>query len=131
MQKKLTKIVIGGSRDFVDYTFFEFRLNSYLIMKKLEYEDIELVSGGARGVDTLAKMFALNNNILFKEFPVLPNEWKILGKGAGMIRNEKMLRYGDSAVAFWDGKSKGTNHMINLFKKSGKPIEIAFITTDK
>lgn len=72
MQRKLTKVVIGWSRNFVDYSFFKFKLNSCLIMRKLEYENIELVSGGARGTDSLAKMFALKNNIVLRNFQLHP-----------------------------------------------------------
>ena len=49
-----------------------------------------------------------------KEFPA---QWNEFGKRAGYIRNEEMAKYADACVAFWDGESKGTKHMIDLANK--------------
>ena len=41
-----------------------------------------------------------------------PAEWKRYGKAAGYIRNTEMAKNADALVAFWDGASFGTKHMI-------------------
>ena len=104
------KIAIIGSRGFTDYKLFCEKLFS------LEHEVSEIVSGGARGTDSLAKRFAYDYDIPYTEFIA---DWT-LGRGAGMIRNNFMLKYSDKVIAFWDGVSRGTKQMIDNSKKCGK-----------
>ena len=84
----------------------------------------EIVTGGAKGVDTCARVFAMKNKIPLKEF--LP-EYNLYGKNAPLVRNKKIAEYSDEAIALWDGKSKGTLHSINCFKKLNKKITIYII----
>ena len=81
----------------------------------------EIVSGGAKGVDTSAKEYALANKIKYTEF--LP-EYARYGRGAPLKRNLQIIDYADLVIAFWDGKSKGTLHVINTCKNTGKEIRI-------
>jgi hypothetical protein len=83
--------------------------------------DTIIISGGARGVDTVATMTACFRNL---KFEIFYPDWKRYGKSAGFIRNEQIVKAADKVVAFWDGKSKGTAHSIKLAKQYGKPIEI-------
>ena len=103
-------IGVIGSRNFKDYE---------LLKSTLDKLDINcIVSGGARGADSLAEKYANENNIntiIFKP------DWS-LGKGAGFIRNAKVINISDKIVAFWDGISKGTSHSIELAKKQNKEI---------
>ena len=46
-----------------------------------------------------------------------PADWDLDGKSAGFKRNVKMAEYADALVAFWDGESKGTKHMIETAKE--------------
>ena len=46
-----------------------------------------------------------------------PADWDKYGKAAGYKRNGEMARNADALIAFWDGKSRGTKHMIDLAKK--------------
>lgn len=48
-----------------------------------------------------------------------PADWDRYGKSAGYIRNKEMAEEADALMAFWDGKSRGTMHMINLAKEKG------------
>jgi hypothetical protein len=89
--------------------------------KNLSLEDIEIVSGKAKGADTLGELYANENNIKIIEFPA---DWEKFGKKAGYIRNEEMAKYSDSCIVFWDGKSKGTKHMIELAKKYNLNLKI-------
>lgn len=51
-------------------------------------------------------------------------DWDIYGKSAGYIRNAEMAKYADACVVFWDGKSRGTKHMIDLAKKEGIGLKV-------
>lgn len=77
----------------------------------------EIVTGDARGVDWSAFTYALDNDIFFTLFNA---DWS-LGHKAGPLRNERMAAYGDCLLAFWDGQSRGTKHMIATMK-GYKPI---------
>ena len=81
----------------------------------------EIVSGGAKGIDTCAAEFARANNLKLTEF--LP-DYKRFGKGAPLKRNITIIEYADIIVAFWDGKSKGTAFVIENAKKLGKEIRV-------
>lgn len=95
------KVAIVGSR------------NLTVDLKKFLPENIKvIVSGGAIGIDTFAKNYALENNIQLIEF--LPN-YKLYGIKAPLIRNTQIVEYSDVVFAFWDGKSKGT---LDTIKKT-------------
>jgi hypothetical protein len=79
----------------------------------------EIVSGGAKGVDTCAAEYATQNKIKLTVF--LPNYTRY-GKGAPLKRNSEIAEYADSAIAFWDGSSKGTLYTINEFKRRNKSV---------
>lgn len=84
----------------------------------------EIVSGGASGVDSCAADYARRNGIKLTEF--LP-EYKKYGRGAPLKRNELIAEYADAAIAFWDGKSRGTKYTIDAFKKRGKKVEVILV----
>ena len=79
----------------------------------------EIVSGGAKGIDSQAAEYARQNGLTLTEF--LP-DYARYGRGAPLKRNEQIAEYADAALAFWDGKSKGTKYTISLFKKLGKRV---------
>ena len=106
------KIIIAGSREFTDYELLKEKLNEIIGDKN----DIEIVSGMARGADLLGVKYADELGYEIKKFPA---EWDKYGKSSGYKRNEQMAKYSDSCVCFWDGKSKGTKHMIDLSNKYG------------
>ncbi len=80
----------------------------------------EIVSGGASGIDSYAKKYALDNNIKYTEF--LP-DYKQYGRKAPLIRNIEIIDYSDMVLAFWDGKSKGTRFVIEHCKRNKKKSE--------
>lgn len=84
----------------------------------------EIVSGGAKGVDKCAKEYAKINNIKLTEF--LP-KYEKYGRAAPLKRNLQIIDYADMLIAFWNGKSKGTKHVIDSCKKKNKPIKIHII----
>lgn len=85
----------------------------------------ELVSGGAAGVDTCAKKYAVEHGIRLTEF--LP-DYKRYKRGAPLKRNMQIIEYADTVIAFWDGRSRGTEHVINECKRSGKGISVYIIS---
>jgi hypothetical protein len=101
------KVIIAGGRDFDDYL----TLNCEIDFLNNHYFKLEIVCGGARGADTLAENYAKQLGLPVKVFPA---DWDKHGKSAGYLRNQQMAEYADMLVAFWDGKSKGTKHMIDL-----------------
>lgn len=114
--------LVAGSRTITDYNYIKETLD-YFLQNKTE---ITIVSGGARGVDSLAERYAKERNYGLKIFPA---NWDKYGKQAGYIRNDEMHKYisqfsDRGIVAFWDGKSKGTAHNFGLATKYDTPIKI-------
>ena len=84
----------------------------------------EIISGGAKGIDTAAKNYAEENNIKYTE--LLP-DYKKYGRAAPLKRNDEIIDYADLVVAIWDGKSKGTKYTIDKCKKIGKSLAVYII----
>lgn len=81
----------------------------------------EIVSGGAQGIDTCVREYAILNKIRLTEF--LP-EYHKYGKGAPLKRNLQIIDYADQVIVFWDGKSRGTKYVIDTCKKKDKKITV-------
>ncbi len=81
----------------------------------------ELVSGGARGIDSDARAYAERTGIPIKEF--LP-DYKQFGRGAPLKRNLQIIEYADVVLAFWDGQSRGTKYVIDNCRKMGVPVKV-------
>jgi Ni,Fe-hydrogenase maturation factor len=103
------KVIIAGGRDFSNYDLLLEKCDYYLAKKT----NVEVISGGAKGSDKLGERYAKERNLPLKIFLA---DWTSLGKRAGFVRNVEMAEYADALIAFWDGKSKGTKHMIDLAK---------------
>ena len=84
----------------------------------------EIVSGGAKGVDTLARDYAVQHGIRLTEF--LP-DYSRYKRGAPLKRNEQIIEYADVILAFWDGQSKGTKFVIDKAEKIGKEVRVIVI----
>lgn len=108
-----SKVIIAGSRDFHDFGF----LKGYMATLPPWLEVTEVVCGMAKGADLLGKQWADLNGIPVKEFHA---DWDRLGRRAGPMRNVEMGIYADGLIAFWDGKSTGTHHMIKYMESEGK-----------
>lgn len=80
-----------------------------------------IVSGGARGVDTIAAEAALSRGLPLR---VIPADWTHYGKSAGYRRNVEIVDACDRVVAFWNGTSPGTRHTIEIARKAGKSVEV-------
>jgi predicted Rossmann fold nucleotide-binding protein DprA/Smf involved in DNA uptake len=84
----------------------------------------EVVSGGARGVDTYAAQYANEQGIPLKVFKP---DYRAHLQGAPIRRNELIVQYADKVLAFWDGKSKGTKYVIEYARKHGKQVQVVQI----
>lgn len=105
--------IIAGGRNITEYKYVD------VACKKAPWIITEVVSGMARGVDTLGEEWARKHNIPIKQFPA---NWDKYGRRAGPIRNEQMGDYANALIAVWDGKSRGTKHMINYATKKGLKV---------
>ena len=117
-------IIIAGSRDFTNYEIVKKSLKNFLVSKQTS-DKPTIICGMARGADMLGYRLAKEHNLPLKEFPA---DWSI-GKMAGYIRNEQMAKYAAESgngvlLAFWDGVSKGTCHMIDLAKKHNLEVHV-------
>ena len=83
-----------------------------------------IVSGGARGVDTYAREFALRHKIELIEFKP---DYKKYGRRAPLVRNKQIVDACDCVMAIWDGSSRGTMHTIRYARKMNKPITIFYV----
>jgi len=111
------KVIIAGGRDFSDYDLLSDKCDYYLAEKT----NVEVVSGGAKGADKLGERYSKEKNLPVKIFLA---DWATLGKRAGFVRNEEMAEYADALIAFWDGDSKGTKHMIDIAKEKGLSVKV-------
>ena len=105
------KIAIIGSRGITDINLSEY----------VPDDITEIISGGAKGVDTLAREYALSHKIKLTE--ILP-DYKRYGRGAPLKRNITIIEIADLVIAFWDGKSHGTKYVIDNCMKRNIPINV-------
>ena len=119
-KKENFKVVIAGSRGFSNYTLLRDSCNNFLREKKKTH-NIIVVSGHAKGADTLGEKYANDNSF---ELEIYPADWKKFGKSAGFRRNEQMANVADAVIAFWDGKSNGTKHMIETAEKNNLDLRV-------
>lgn len=121
----MIKVIIAGSRNFYDYNIVEDTVASYFMSRGILKENVEIISGGARGADSLGEQLADSYGL---KLTVFPAQWDTYGKAAGMIRNKEMADYAakdsDKAIlfAFWDGQSRGTKGMIDIAKRCGMEV---------
>ena len=112
------KLAIVGGRDFNDRQLMYKEVDDFLEC----YGKIDLIiSGGARGADTLVYELANKMSIKFQE--VLP-DWAEHGKKAGILRNKIIVDQCDLLIAFWNGVSAGTHNSIMEAEKQGKLCKV-------
>lgn len=112
------KLIIDGSRSFNSYSVL------FEVMKTQTPWPTAVISGGALGADQLGERWAAEHAIPCR---IMKEQWVKYGFIAGARKNEEMARVGDGLVAFWDGRSQGTRHMIETMKALGKPVRVVSI----
>lgn len=105
------RIIVAGSRNFNNYDYLK-KICDFII----DEEDVVIISGTARGADKLGERYAKEKGFELRLFPA---KWDEYGKRAGYFRNVEMAKNADMLIAFWDGESKGTKHMIDIAEKEG------------
>jgi len=110
-------IVTTGSRGWIDEDTIKDALANY------DVNVDTIVHGGADGADTMVSVIA--KNMGFQRI-IVPANWKLHGKSAGIIRNSLMLSMFKPKIvlAFWNGKSKGTLNTIEQAEKMGLEVKI-------
>ena len=112
-RRRSMRAIIAGGRDYTCQPGDFKRLDEL----RREYGIDEVVSGCARGADTLGERWAERHGIKIKRFPA---EWSKFGRSAGYLRNCKMGRYADMCILFPGGA--GTKHMETIATEQGIPV---------
>lgn len=106
--------IIAGSRGITDATVL------HSTIKESGFDITAVISGGCKNSpDELGENWARSKNVNLYIFKA---DWNSLGKKAGMVRNCEMAENADALIAIWDGKSKGTKHMIDTAKRNGLKV---------
>lgn len=113
------KLAVVGCRYFTNYELFSKYLN--LAISRLDLKFDTIVSGGAKGVDSMAEKYANENMIYFKKYEA---DWNGKGKVAGFIRNSELVFNSTYMIAFWDYKSSGTFDAICKSKQFNRETHI-------
>ena len=109
------RVIIAGTRDFSNYELLKEKCDNILSTKRQD-SNIVILSGTAKGADRLGERYARERGFLLRRFPA---DWDKDGNKAGPIRNAKMADNADALIAFWNGTSRGTAHMIMTAKEKG------------
>jgi hypothetical protein len=101
------RTIIAGSRGCVN-------LNHLIeALKQCNWKPTSILSGGANGADRLGELWAKSEGLFIDMHPA---NWNLHGRSAGYRRNEEMAKKAEALIALWNGKSPGTQHMINIAK---------------
>ena len=114
------RIIIAGTREFNNYELLKEKCEAVLENES----DVIIISGCARGTDSLGERFAQEKGYKVERFPA---NWDRDGKSAGAIRNNQMANNADMLIAFWDGKSKGTSNMISTARRKGLIVKTIIV----
>ena len=113
-KEKKMKVAVVGSRNIVVENIQQF----------LPENVSEIISGGAKGVDTCAEEYAKNNGI---KMTVIKPDYKKYGKPAPLVRNKEIVKNAEFVVLVWDGKSRGTKFVLEHCEKINKPHKVYII----
>jgi hypothetical protein len=119
-KKENFKVIVAGSRGFSNYKLLKETCNNALREKKKTH-NVVIISGHAKGADLAGEQYANEEKL---DLEIFPADWKKYGKSAGFRRNEQMAEFADALIAFWDGKSNGTKHMIDTATNKGMQIKV-------
>ena len=114
------RVIIAGGRQFSDYGLLSAKCDGILSQKRMTHK-IVIISGTARGADTLGEQYARERGYNLRQFPA---DWDQFGKSAGYRRNCQMADNADALIAFWDGQSAGTRHMIEIARERKLAVRI-------
>lgn len=111
------KLAIVGSRNFDNYKL--------LCETADKFQASEIISGGAKGADTLAEKYARERNLKLKVFlPKFKTEDIPYHPRYFHIRNREIVNYADHVLAFMCEGSRGTKSTVQYACKINKPVTI-------
>ena len=115
------RIVICGGRHFNDYEQLKTTITNFLKQRKIEIENVEIVSGHCQGADMLGEQYAKEYGL---NLTIFPADWQRYKRKAGPIRNKQMIEYimqteNKAVIAFVSENSKGTKQTVLLAKRAG------------
>ncbi len=105
------KLLIAGSRGITDFN----------LAQHIPPEATVIISGGAKGIDTLAEKYADEHGL--EKIIIKPNYPKY-HRGAPLKRDEEMVELADEVIVIWDGASKGSKYTADYAKKKNKPVTV-------
>ena len=110
------KLAIVGTRNpGVTYQEWE-----KLLLNKINPDEIQMViSGGAKGVDTFAKLFAAHYHKPYMEFAP---QYNVYGRYATLKRNTQIVKEATTVIAFPSAESRGTYHSIKEAQRLGRRV---------
>lgn len=92
--------------------------------KYVEEPEFEILVGcNPSGVDACVLAYARRNEIPYRIFYA---QWQKYKRAAGPIRNKDMVFEADMLIAFWDGKSSGTESAIEAAEDLKVPYRILY-----
>lgn len=113
------RIIVCGSRTFMDYTLLQETLDR--LTRKLDKAKLVILSGHTRGADTLAEHWCFVRHVSLE---VYHPDHNTHGKAAPHVRNREMVEAADALVAFWDGESPGTASIVALARKKKLKVRV-------
>lgn len=113
------RMIVAGGRDYSNQNIVNYYIDRVKDVCDSRGLNLVIVCGMATGADTLGRNYAIYNGLEVLEFPA---DWNRYGKSAGYIRNKEMGDVADSAIVFWDGRSKGSKLMIDIMHELKKPV---------
>ena len=114
------RVIIAGGRQFNDYGLLSAKCDGILSQKRVTHK-IVIISGTAKGADTLGERYARERGFTLRQFPA---DWDQFGKSAGYLRNCQMADNADALIAFWDGESPGTRHMVDIARERNLAVRV-------
>lgn len=124
--QNLVRVIIAGGIDFSNYALLEKTMDWFC--RALKGRVPEVVSGKAKGADSLGEKWAEFRELKIKGFPA---NWDKFGKSAGFYRHQEMAWYATHLFAFWDYKSPETKQMIDLALEHRLDVVIVHVETGK
>ena len=114
------RVIIAGGRQFNDYALLSAKCDGILSQKRITHKII-IISGTARGADTLGEQYARERGYTLRQFPA---DWNQFRKSAGYLRNCQMADNADALIAFWDGESSGTKNMVEIARERNLAVRV-------
>jgi hypothetical protein len=118
------RVIIAGSRNFMDYATLESWCDSILQPKFEDREtQVVIISGGASGADTLGERYAIERHLTLERYPA---DWQLYGRSAGIIRNHQMAKRANAVIAFpkVGDLNRGTRNIVSVAEKEQLSVNV-------